>query len=667
MTKLHLLMFAKNLLFLCLLFLGVIQNVQAQGQSVADSLIQLLPKTTEDTARARLYKSIVDQLTEQPGRALRYANLGLKHVNKMAWAKGIGVFNGLIGRIYSDQGAYTKAKPYLIAELKIHQKNEDQFNLASCQITMGTLYLRQGQYSKALDEYLIALKTAEKSGLTTLLPVVYNNISTLYFEQNHFDKSLQYSLKALVLYREIGDTLGVATTYSGIANQFQLKADTLQAIRYYQKALKVFQSIDAAIKIAEVYQNQALLVKQLKNRIQLQLNAQAIWDQTYPGYKLSITNLGNIGWSFLDSAKFNKNSKELALEQATYYYRKAVDLANEAQDESNQHFLLGLKAELEAAKGNYATAFQAMFAYHAQHDSIYSQESKNKLAEAESNFFLEKKDAEIAIQKLTISNQRKVQWAFALGSLLLVLIAFLFYRVSQIRRKSNQQLQALNQSLDLANRQKAQLLAVLSHDLRHPLSNLISLLHLQKNAPDLLTPEMASQNQARITSNTEVLLENLENMLLWSKEQMNQASVELQEVSVTELFERLALTFPTQEQIQWTFDYPVNFTLHSDPNYLWIVLQNLSSNASKALKNQSGGKITWKAWSEGQHKYLSIIDNGPGFPANILSGSMAAQKEILLSGFGLQVVHDFAQKLGIELQFENALEAGAKVTLKMPS
>lgn len=667
MTKLHLPMMLKNLLFWCLLFFGSIQAIQAQGQSVADSLIQLIPKTTEDTARARLYKSIVDQLVEQPQKALHYANLGMKHVTKMGWSKGIGVFNGMIGRIYSDQGAYAKAKPYLMAELNIHQKNQDPFNIASCQVALGTLYLRQGQYSKALDEYLAALKTAEKSGLKTLKPVIYNNISILYFEQNHFDKSLQYSWKALALYREIGDTLGVATTYAGIANQFQLKADTLQAIRYYQKALKVFQSINTQIKIAEVYQNQALLMKQLKTRLRLQLNAQAIWDQSYPAYKLSITNLGNIAWSFLDSAKLDANQKKLALDQATYYYRKAADLAKVVQDESNQHFLLGLKAELEAAKGNYAEAFQAMYAYHAQHDSIYSQESKNKLAEAESNFFLEKKDAEIAIQKLTISNQRKIQWAFALGSLLLVLIAFLFFRLSQIRRKSNQQLQELNQSLDRANRQKAQLLAVLSHDLRHPLSNLISLLHLQKNAPDLLTPEMASQNQARITSNTEVLLENLENMLLWSKEQMNQASVEPQEVSVTELFERLSLTFSSQDQILWAFDCPAGFNIHADPNYLWIVLQNLSSNASKALKNQSNGKISWRAWSEGQQKYLSITDNGPGFPTHILNGSMAPQKEIFLSGFGLQVVYDFAQKLGIELLFENAPGAGAKVTLKLQS
>lgn len=646
---------------LILLCFGCFTSVQAQ--SVADSLIQLLPKTNEDTARARLYKAIVDQLGNQPDKALRYANMGMKHVSKMGWAKGIGVYNGMIGRIYSDQGAYAKAKPYLIAELKIHQKNQDEFNIASCQIALGTVYLRQGQYSNALDEYLSALKTAEKSELKTLIPIIYNNLSALYFEQNHFDKSLEYDQKALALYQEFGDTLGIATTYSGMANQFQLKADTLQAIRYYQQALSGFQSIKAHTKMAEVYQNQALLVKHLKARLQLQLKAQAIWDQSYPAYKLSITNLGNIGWSFLDSARQNSTSKKLALDKATYYYRKAVALVDIVQDESNQHFLLGLKAELEAAKGNYAQAYQAMYAYHAQHDSIYSQESKNKLAEAESNFFLEKKDAEIAIQKLTISNQRKIQWAFALGSLLLLVIAFLFYRLSLIRRKSNQQLLQLNQSLDQANRQKAQLLAVLSHDLRYPLSNLIGLLDLQKNAPDLMTPETSALHQARITANTEVLLENLENMLVWSKEQMNQAGMDKQNVPVIAIFERLRATFSDQDQLCWYFDCPPDLLIHTDPNYLWIMLQNLSSNASKALKNIPQGKILWKAWSEGDHVFMSIQDNGTGFPASILQHFDGAQKEILHSGFGLQVVQDFAYKLNIQLTLENLEEGGAKVLL----
>lgn len=653
-------MFKLLLLFLLLAFQGIMQ-----AQSVADSLIHLLPQIQGDTPRARLYKAIVDQLGDQPRQAVHYANEGLKLVKKMGWTKGIGVFNGMLGRLYTDNGNYAKAKVLIQSEISIHQQNKDSFNLTAAYNSLGTMHLRQGQYSLSLNTYLQALKIAEDAKIAVLIPVILENISIVYADQNHFDKSFAYTHRALKHYRTMSDTLGMATSYASMANKYQSKIDTVKALQYYQKALNLFKVIDNPLKMAELYQNQALLLKTVYQRLALQLKAQAIWDQTFPAHQLSITNLGNIGWTFLDSAKQKSSTKMLALQKATQYQQRAAGLAGSAQDKGNQHFLLGLKAEIEAAKGNNVEAYQALRRYHEQYDSIYSQESKNKLAEAESNYYLEKKNAEIAIQRLTISNQRKVQGAFALGSLLLLLIAFLFYRLSQIRRKSNQQLQQLNQSLDQANRQKAQLLAVLSHDLRHPLSNLISLLHLQKNAPDLLTPEMAAQNQDRITNNTEVLLENLENMLLWSKEQMNQAAVELQPVKVEMLFQRLEHTFSMHDQIEWKFAYPEGFQLHTDPNYLWIILQNLSSNASKALKNQNGACIQWKAWSAGVQKFLSIEDNGPGFPITLLEGFNEPQNETLLSGFGLQVVQDFAQKLGIDLHFENLPTGGAKVVLKM--
>jgi signal transduction histidine kinase len=656
-------MFRKQLYLVLLMF--VVYWVESPGQTAIDSLKRLLPYTTEDTARARLYKNIAEALSNEPQQALYYARQGLKHVKKMHWPKGVAVFNGIFGRIYTDQGEYAKAKRYLITELEIHQRNQDQINIANSYNSFGTLYLRQGQHTQALNEFLQALKVAESAANIALIPTVLENISVVYFDQEHYDKAFHYSRQALKKYQMLGDTLGMAKSLAGIANNYHLTKDTIKAIQYYQKALDLYQQIEALVKMAEVYQNQALLIKQLPKKLQLQLKAQAIWDQTFPAHQLSIVNLENIGWSFLESAKQNPRTQKVALDKATFYYQRAIGLADSAQDLGNQHLLLGLHAELEAAKGNYKIAYQAMHQYHELYDSIYSQDTKNKLAEAESNFFIDQKNAEIAIQKLTISNQRKIQWAFGLGSLLLLVIAFLFYRLSQNRRKSNQQLQQLNLSLDQANRQKAQLLAVLSHDLRHPLSNLIGLLHLQKNAPDLLTPELAQQNQANITANTEILLENLENMLLWSKEQMNQAGVEKQAVLVEDLFQRLYATFSVQNQFELVFDCPTGFTVHTDPNYLWIIVQNLSSNSSKALQKVRNGKITWRAWRDEGKNYLSIEDNGPGFPVAVLQGFLQAKNEMMLSGFGLQVVQDFAQKLDIDLNFENSPTGGARVLLNL--
>lgn len=656
-------MFRKQLYLVLLMF--VVYWVESPGQTAIDSLKRLLPYTTEDTARARLYKNIAEALSNEPQQALYYARQGLKHVKKMHWPKGVAVFNGIFGRIYTDQGEYAKAKRYLITELEIHQRNQDQINIANSYNSFGTLYLRQGQHTQALNEFLQALKVAESAANIALIPTVLENISVVYFDQEHYDKAFHYSRQALKKYQMLGDTLGMANSLAGMANNYHLTKDTIKAIQYYQKALDLYQQIKALVKMAEVYQNQALLIKQLPNKLQLQLKAQAIWDQTFPAHQLSIVNLENIGWSFLESAKQNPRTQKVALDKATFYYQRAIGLADSARDLGNQHLLLGLHAELEAAKGNYKIAYQAMHQYHELYDSIYSQDTKNKLAEAESNFFIDQKNAEIAIQKLTISNQRKIQWAFGLGSLLLLVIAFLFYRLSQNRRKSNQQLQQLNLSLDQANRQKAQLLAVLSHDLRHPLSNLIGLLHLQKNAPDLLTPELAQQNQANITANTEILLENLENMLLWSKEQMNQAGVEKQAVLVEDLFQRLYATFSVQNQFELVFDCPTGFTVHTDPNYLWIIVQNLSSNSSKALQKVQNGKITWRAWRDEGKNYLSIEDNGPGFPVAVLQGFRQAKNEMMLSGFGLQVVQDFAQKLDIDLHFENSPTGGARVLLNL--
>lgn len=654
-------MFRKQLYLVLLLFTCML--VQSPGQTAIDSLKRLLPNTTEDTARARLYKSITEALSDEPKQALYYANLGLKHVKKMHWSKGVAVFNGIYGRIYTDLGDYAQAKRYLTIELEIHQRNQDQINIANSYNSFGTLYLRQGQHTQALNEFLQALKVAESAAANALIPIVLENISVVYFDQEHFDKAFHYSKQALKKHQMLGDTLGMAKSLAGMANIYHLTQDTVNAIHFYQKALDLYQQIEASVKMAEVYQNQALLIKHLSNKLQLQLKAQTIWDQTYPAHQLSITNLGNIGWSFLESAKQNPQTKKTYLDKATFYCQRAIELADSAKDFGNQHLLMGLHAELEAAKGNYKIAYQAMHQYHELYDSIYSQDTKNKLAEAESNYFIDQKNAEIAIQKLTISNQRKIQWAFGLGSLLLLVIAFLFYRLSQNRRKSNQQLQQLNLSLDQANRQKAQLLAVLSHDLRHPLSNLIGLLHLQKNAPDLLTPELAEQNQANITANTEILLENLENMLLWSKEQMNQAGIEKQAVLVEDVFQRLYATFSVQNQFELVFDCPTGLTIHSDPNYLWIIVQNLSSNSSKALQKVQNGKITWRAWNQGAKNYLSIEDNGPGFPIAVLQRFNQANSEIMLSGFGLQVVQDFAQKLDIDLLFENLPSGGAKVVL----
>ncbi len=247
-----------------LLFLSIFLNYASSvfGQSIADSLIQLLPQTKNDTARARLYKAITDNLEDRT-QALVYAKKGLDLAKKMKWSKAIGVFNGIFGRIYTDQGDYDKGRTLPSSRNK-HPPTKPRFNanIASAFNALGNLYLRQGQSSPALNAYLQALKIAEPAKLTTLLPSILSNISIIYSDQSHFDKAFSYVYKALRQNQKNKDTLGIASNLAGLANMYQLKTDTAKALTYYQRSIELLSRIKTALpELAEAYQNQALLYR----------------------------------------------------------------------------------------------------------------------------------------------------------------------------------------------------------------------------------------------------------------------------------------------------------------------------------------------------------------------------------------------------------------------
>jgi hypothetical protein len=83
----------------CAFFLLSFQGLgQKQGQAKIDSMLQELPKLTNDTLKGRTYNRIVEEyFFIDIDKALKYSRLGLAHVTKMNWKRGIAVFNSAIG------------------------------------------------------------------------------------------------------------------------------------------------------------------------------------------------------------------------------------------------------------------------------------------------------------------------------------------------------------------------------------------------------------------------------------------------------------------------------------------------------------------------------------------------------------------------------------------
>ena len=187
---------------------------------------------------------------------------------------------------------------------------------------------------------------------------------------------------------------------------------------------------------------------------------------------------------------------------------------------------------------------------------------------------------------------------------------------------------------------------------------------MQKNAPDLLSAQAAEEQQKKISRSAENLLETMETMLLWSKQQMQQFKPNIQQLPVDQLFDYLEQFFSTTEHVRLEFSMQPGLTVSSDENYLKAIMQNLTSNAIKALSKTPNATIKWKAWAENGQTYISVTDNGPG-----LSGQQIKPlfKDEVTSnaktGFGLHIIRDLAKAVHCSISVTNLPQGGVQFIL----
>jgi signal transduction histidine kinase/tetratricopeptide (TPR) repeat protein len=584
-----------------------------------------------------------------------------------------------IGRVYSEKGMYDSCIRYYKIALALHKKGDDKYNMASVLNNIGSAEQNiNSNFPRATAYYFEALRVAETMENKYLAAVCLENISKIYGLQNNYKKGLEYGLKALKIrenlistenldisnLREIGNSLlNIGTIY------LQTK-DNNNARIYFQKAISLHVKVENTEGLAKAYSKIALTYhKDYQKQIELGLKSEKLWNQINPNHPEAIANTANIGNTYLDLLRLGdkkqvKISNNKLISQAEFYLQKAINKSAENGENADKAYYLGNLAELQAFKGDFKNAYFNFRTYQDAQDSLYSQESKNKIAGLETEREIAIRDKEILINKLALDVQRKQRMGLFLGLGLLSVIGGLLFWQNQTRKKTNITLLHLNSELDEANKIKAKFFAILSHDLRSPVANLISFLHLQKEAPDLLTEEIKERNQQKITESAEDLLENMESMLLWSKGQMDNFKPQVKQIAIKEVFEYLRKFFPSTDTIKINFENKDNLSVSTDEDYLKTIMQNLTNNAIKALKSSPNGTIHWKATQQNGQIILSITDNGAGiseqqiaslYDENALIGSK--------SGLGLYLIRDLTKAIACKILVKSTMGLGSEFQL----
>ena len=433
--------------------------------------------------------------------------------------------------------------------------------------------------------------------------------------------------------------------------------DTVSARAYMEKALKVYEEMDNRPAIAQVLASMAPLeYPDYKKAIGQMTKAQQILDEIGPSSVSSVGNLANLGSAYYDLAMHGGPSdKNELLDKADSCLRRGILLSKKTGNAEYQAAMSLTLSNLEEERGHYKPALEDFKVYYSINDSLFSQDKKNELAGLESRQKIALKDKEIAIHKLTLVSQQRVLFGLATALVLLGIIGSLLFRQNRQRKRSNTTLMVLNDQLDGANKVKAKFFGILSHDLRSPIANLVNYLHLLKNDPDLLSGDDQATYRQQIGQSAEALLETMETMLFWSKEQMENFKPKIRTVSVSELFDYLQKFFPQTPRVDLRFYDAGSLEVSADENYLKVIMQNLTSNAIKALGNTPDGLIEWKARKEAGQIILSITDNGPGISAEQLSTLYQESSGFNAgTGFGFHLIRDLARAIHFQISVEPA-------------
>ncbi|GAB2577607.1 hypothetical protein GCM10027190_29180 [Spirosoma areae] len=650
-----------------------------------DSLIAELPKAANDTAKGRLYRIIADEwFFTNIDQALHYSRLGLQHTTRMNWQRGIGVFNSYMGRAYSDKGNYDSCRHYFLKAIAIYKTLGDTWNLSSTTNNLGVAeHNIRSNYPAATRYYFEGLTYAEATGDNYLIGISLDNVSEIYRIQKNFPKALQFGRRALALRQQqrnpdINARRELASSLTSMAALYTLMEDWPRARQFGLRALTGHQQVDNKEGLARTYGNLSVAMQQdYDKKIQYALKAKQLWDSFNPRSLDAVSNLANLGVAYFDlvrhgsgrppspsTATSQPTGRTARLRLAERYLTEAIRLSTDKGEVGDQAYFRGSLAELQALTGNYKEAYENFRAYQAAQDSLYSQEAKNKIAGLEGQREIELRDKQLEINRLIIAGQKRQQLALLVGVGLLLVIGGLLYWQSRTRKRINTTLLHLNQELDEANQVKARFFAILSHDLRGPVANLINFLHLQRESPDLLPPGQVARHQQTVTEAAEGLLDTMESMLLWSKGQMQQFKPDIKVIPVDTLYDYLQRFFAGVPHVRFSFDAPQELQVATDEDYLRTIMQNLTSNAINALKNRPDAHIQWQARPENGRVILTISDNGPGMSESQLKVLYTNDAAILgKSGLGLHLIRDLAQAIACQISVRSEPGAGTEFRL----
>lgn len=260
--------------------------------------------------------------------------------------------------------------------------------------------------------------------------------------------------------------------------------------------------------------------------------------------------------------------------------------------------------------------------------------------------------------------------------IILSLLLGVFIILVLVLSVKNRRLQKENQQLEEMNQHHLELIGIISHDLRSPVSNIMA---MQKQLLRLLYTRNTDKLEKMLKKSllyTENTFNVFDNILNWALVHSQLMVFTPESIHLRSILDEVIFNFDfllKKKHINLTRDIPSDIYVTMDKNSLKIILRNFIDNSIKYSYSYGKINIKSKAPKRSIHCTITISDKGMGIPKTTLENILHTKKAVtgnstqkVSSGFGLQLCKTLLKKNKSHVSIVSEPKKGTEITLKVP-
>jgi signal transduction histidine kinase len=707
---------SRQLFFIISIFIPI---ATFSSNSKIDSLKHLLKNANNDTSKVILYDKIINEIySENIDTALFYAQNALKLSEYINWNEGKVITCNKLSMCFINRSLPDSAMLYvnlaisfndshkfkkelsesfmfkadifkdiqqfdsmfLYYDLAMNVANEYSFNenVAKVFNSLANYYEQTAQFELALNSYLKALEIFEKTNNRKSIAITNSNIAGIYLRQEQFDEAINLYQKALETNLELNNNIELASNYNNLGIIYKYKNEIPKAILYYNKAIEINEMIGNLNSIVKIKYNLGIIARnqgdynkaiQLFNEsLMISEKANIIIGFAYNYLGLAIT-----------FSEFNQ------INRAINYFEKALKYSIDLRLTTLELEIYNNLFELFEKSENYKEAFYYQSKFHELTDSIYNIQNTKQLSELQTKYQTEQKEKENLILKAKNETQKyriHLQYIIIVSIVILFILFFVLFIIFRRRKQKSEELyERLKFKNDKITHQREQheetirdlkrtehfksdLIDMIAHDLKNPLSSLMSVSEKIEN----------DWVKKLVDTSSQQMLNMITNMLDVQKFDDVSMKLHLSNYNLDAIVEEAKYTLSyiiDQKRIFFEKEIDENIWVLTEKDILVRIFVNLLSNSLKYTS--VNGYVGVKASIENEIVNIKVYDTGLGIPADQIDSIFNKYNQVdsrksglaRSSGLGLTFCKYAIEAHGFDIRAVSMKDVGTSFIFKL--